>query len=173
MRGALPGMLIAMAASCAGGSGRYGSETLGPPNQGRVVVPSYGQGQVPSGTKLWLQLDHRIDLSRARRGDAVAAHVVQEVEDASGAVLIPRGAVVEGRIVEISGQPAVARVKLDSLTIGERSQPLFATVIRLGDRPAQHGSFPVEPAVAAATPMGIRPAPPVYGLTAITPFGLY
>ncbi len=67
-----------------------------------------GNDQVPAGTELHAVLDAPLSTKTAKPGDRFTATITQPVRGASGAVLIPAGARVEGEVAEAEAGKAVA-----------------------------------------------------------------
>lgn len=134
---------IALAAGCAGRETRVrGTEGM----EATSVVSPVG-GRVPAGTTIWLTLDERISAEDSQVGDRFTARVAQDIVSPDGEMLIPRGARVEGRIVELreserAGDPAVVGLELQSIEIGGTEQPLTASIVETevpGRRPGIRG----------------------------------
>lgn len=100
----------------------------------------YGQpaqyGAVESlqpGTQLWVELDSTIS-PRNAPGEPFAAHVEKDIVSQDGAVLVPEGAVVTGRVDEIrqayGDQPMGVRLTVTDLEMGGIRQPLHGNIVQ-------------------------------------------
>jgi len=120
----LPLLLLA---ACSGGF------AASDPRVGTEVV-ALRNGQVPAGARIWLRLDAPLD-DEAPAGELFRARVAGDVRTTHGELLIPRGAVVVGRM--IAGPWLLA----ESIEMRGVTQPLAGWVIgvqpppRLGDEP--------------------------------------
>lgn len=118
----------------------YGSQRLGPPPQRPYASGgegAYGQpgGQVvavPAGTIVQLRLDQGIDSKHAQIGGSFSGTVLRDVV-ANGFVAVPRGASVQGIVVDatsggaIKGRASLA-LQLTQVTLGGRVYPLTSTI---------------------------------------------
>jgi hypothetical protein len=98
------------------------------------VIPA-SANVLPAGTTLEVQLDQPISATDTRVGDRFTAHVTKPVVAQNGAIVVPDGAVVEGRVTGIEPSrdpthPALIRLNFDALRVGDRSYPFNATVER-------------------------------------------
>ena len=97
-----------------------------------VVMPLNSR-MLPTGTDLYVQLDHRVGTRESRVGDMFSATVRHAVYAQNGARVVPAGAKVFGRVVALddSDYPGEStRIGLDfnRLAFGGRSYPLDAVV---------------------------------------------
>jgi hypothetical protein len=98
------------------------------------VIPA-SANVLPVGTTLEIQLDQQISANDSRVGDRFTAHVTTPVVAQNGAVVVPAGAIVEGRVTAIQPsrdptRPALIRLDFDALRIGDRRYPFTASVER-------------------------------------------
>jgi hypothetical protein len=96
----------------------------------RAVTASVG-----AGTMLALRMNDELSTERSQPGDGFTATLTEPVLDASGAVLIPAGATVRGRVTGVApstrvGQTATLHLSFEAITFGGQSYPLQATVAR-------------------------------------------
>ena len=104
--------------------------------------PSYAQSEgivvgrsetIPPGTTVWVQIDRSIGVEHSRLGERFTGHVAQELRSEYGEVLVPRGARVEGTIVELrppyADQPGAIGLRLESLEMAGVRQPISATIV--------------------------------------------
>ena len=105
---------------------------------GQRAAPAAGNDQVPAGTELHALLDTPLSTKIAKPGDRFTAIITEPVRGASGAVLIPADARVEGEVAEAESGKAVAalrgRGKLnlrfrDLVLPGGQTVPLTATLV--------------------------------------------
>jgi len=85
------------------------------------------------GTKIDVAANDTISSRSARTGDTFLAHVVEDVRDAQGHVVIPAGAAVNGRITEVKpapnpSTPGTLTVAITSVTVHGNSYPIEASV---------------------------------------------
>ncbi len=131
--------------------GQNGQSPYGPPTQspyGQPGAPSqraYAQGDgryvgqpggqvvsVPAGATLQLRMNEGIDSKHAQIGSSFSGTVIRDVV-ANGFVAIPRGAAVQGSIVDatrggaIKGHATLA-LQLTQVTLGGRAYPLTSNV---------------------------------------------
>jgi hypothetical protein len=97
-----------------------------------VVMPVTSR-MLPTGTDLYIELDHRIGTRESRVGDMFSATVRNPVYAQNGARVVPTGAKVYGRVATLddSDYPGeVVRVGLDfnRLVFGGRSYPFDAVI---------------------------------------------
>ena len=88
---------------------------------------------VPTGTPLEVELRETLDTRDTRVGQAFTATLEQAVVTASGAVVLPRGALVTGRVTGLDrsdriGDQAAIRLDFDGIAFSGRSYPLSAVV---------------------------------------------
>jgi len=89
---------------------------------------------VPIGAMLDVSLDQQLSTQENRAGDAFSTTLSEPYRDASGTVLLPAGAVLEGRVTASQqstrvGRTAVLKLAFESIRFGGRSYPLSATVM--------------------------------------------
>lgn len=107
----------------------------GAPSQTQQAQPGAQTGQppavslrVPAGTELAIRIDQRISVRSSRAGDRFNGNVVEAVVD-NGAVIIPRGTAVSGRVVEshrgghFRGR-SVLELRLTAMTLNGYEYPL-------------------------------------------------
>ena len=121
----------------------YGAQ--GAPMQGTVGQPAVGgqpvsqpsqpgqppsvSMQVPAGTELAIRIDQHISVKTSEAGDHFNGNVVDPVAGASGAVVIPSGTPVSGRVVEshhgghFRGR-SVLELRLTAMTLNGYEYPL-------------------------------------------------
>jgi hypothetical protein len=90
---------------------------------------------VGAGSMLALRMNDELSTERSQPGDGFTATLTEPVLDASGAVLIPAGATVRGRVTAVApstrvGQTATLQLAFEAISFGGRSYPLHATVAR-------------------------------------------
>lgn len=90
---------------------------------------------VGAGSMLALRMNDELSTERSKPGDGFTATLTEPVLDASGAVLIPAGATVRGRVAGVApstrvGQTATLQLAFEAISFGGRSYPLQATVAR-------------------------------------------
>jgi hypothetical protein len=98
------------------------------------VIPATAN-VLPVGTTLEVELDQPISVTETRVGDRFTAHVTKPVVAQNGAIVVPAGAIVEGRVtgIEPSRDPtrhALVRLDFESLRVGDRRYPFNASVER-------------------------------------------
>jgi hypothetical protein len=85
--------------------------------------------QVPAGTELAIRIDQRISVKTSEAGDHFNGNVVEPVAGESGAVVIPSGTPVSGRVVEshhgghFRGR-SVLELRLTAMTLNGYEYPL-------------------------------------------------
>jgi hypothetical protein len=97
-----------------------------------VVMPVNSR-YMPTGTDLYVQLDHRIGTRETRVGDIFSATVRHAVYAQNGARVVPAGAKVYGRVTAIDapvfpGEAAAIRLDFNRLVFGGRSYPFDARI---------------------------------------------
>jgi hypothetical protein len=85
------------------------------------------------GTKIDVASNDTLSSRTAKVGDAFTAHVVEDVRDASGKVVIPAGSVVNATITEVKpapnpSTPGTLTVSVTSITVRGTSYPIDAAV---------------------------------------------
>jgi hypothetical protein len=90
---------------------------------------------VAAGTSLAIRMNDELSTERSQAGDAFTATLTAPILDASGAVLIPAGATVRGRVTTVApstrvGQTATLGLAFETISFGGQSYPLHATVTR-------------------------------------------
>ncbi len=85
------------------------------------------------GTKMDMAANDTNSSRTAKTGDAFTAHVVEDVHDASGKVVIPAGSVVHGHITDVKpapnpNTPGTLTVAVTSVTVRGTSYPIEAVV---------------------------------------------
>jgi len=93
--------------------------------------PVIAGNEIPSGTKLFVQLEQPIDKS-TQPGQRYTARVAQDVLDESGRALIPIGSELLGYVVSVTPgtdkQPAVVGLNVDSLLVRGVMHPIDGRV---------------------------------------------
>jgi outer membrane murein-binding lipoprotein Lpp len=105
------------------GGGQPGAQQGAQPNQ-----PPPVSIQIPAGTELAIRIDQRISVKTSRAGDHFNGNVVEPIVS-NGAVVIPRGTPVSGRIDESHRRGhfrgrSVLELRLTSMTLGGYEYPL-------------------------------------------------
>ena len=90
--------------------------------------------RIPAGTRISVTVDEEISTDLHRPGDAVIATVSEDVADASGTVLIPRGVKLLGRIEAVAGSEGVGELPVlemtfETLSAVNREWPVEGAVI--------------------------------------------
>ena len=91
---------------------------------------------VGAGTQMTATVEEELSTARSRVGDRFHAALADDVLGANGEVLLPKGAVLNGRVAEshessAADDPAALRVEIESVTVGERTLSLQADVVEL------------------------------------------
>ena len=111
-----------------------------------VVMPVNAR-VLPTGSDIYVQLDNRIDTRSGRAGDVFSTTVRYPVYAMNGARVIPAGAKVYGRVLELDdsdypGEEAKIRLDFNQLVFGGRSYPLDAVISQTNiETTAQHGGI--------------------------------
>lgn len=87
---------------------------------------------VPTGTAMQVSLDQELSTETAQQGDLFTTTVQSDVM-ADGAVAIPAGSQIRGRVTAVQksgqpGQPAVLKVAFDEVTVDGETYPVRLTV---------------------------------------------
>lgn len=109
-----------------------------PPPQGYAGQPVYGGQEagvsvtIPSGAMLRMRINQTLDSSRTKVGDRFDGIVVSDVV-ADGAVAIPRGASVQGTVVDAKKSGALSgrgelSLQLTQVTLGGKSYPISSDI---------------------------------------------
>ena len=90
--------------------------------------------RIPAGTRISVTVDEEISTDLHRPGDAVIATVFEDVTDAAGTVLIPRGVKLLGRIEAVAGSEGVGEAPVlemtfETLSAVNREWPVEGAVI--------------------------------------------
>lgn len=109
---------------------------IGDPMEGAASADAFRTYRIPAGTRIRVALDEEVSTDVYRPGDAVVATVAAAVTDGAGAVLIPRGAKLLGRIVTAAGSQGVGEAPVLEI--------YFETLSAL------NAEWPVEGAVVSA-----------------------
>jgi len=85
------------------------------------------------GTKMDMAANDTISSRTAKVGDTFTAHVVEDVRDATGKVVIPAGSLVHGKITDVKPAPnpktpGTLTVAITSVTVRGNSYPVEAAV---------------------------------------------
>ena len=110
----------------------------GPPQQGYAAPPVYGGQEagisvtVPTGALLRMRINQTLNSASAKPGESFDGIVVNDVV-AGGAVAIPRGATVQGKVVDAKKSGALAgrgelSLQLTQVTLGAQSYPIVSDV---------------------------------------------
>jgi hypothetical protein len=88
---------------------------------------------LPTGSDIYVQLDNRIDTRSGRTGDGFSATVRHPVYAMNGARVIPAGAKVYGRVLNLDdsdypGEEVKIRLDFNRLVFGGRSYPFDAVI---------------------------------------------
>ena len=116
----------------------YGAPPQGYPQQPYNGAPAFAGQQagetvtVPTGAMVRMRINQTLDSSRAKPGDRFDGIVVNDVV-AGGAVAIPRGAAIQGTVVDAKKSGALAgrgelSLQLTSVTLGGKSYPIVSDV---------------------------------------------
>ena len=105
-------------------------ESADAPGAGPAVATA---GYVPSGTPLEVELRETLSTRETREGAVFSATLEQPVLTASAGVVLPRGAIVTGRVTGLDrsdriGDQAAIRLDFDRIAFHGRSYPLSAVV---------------------------------------------
>lgn len=100
----------------------------------RAAIPLEYQEEVPAGTRIALRLEGKLSAATAPIGETVRARTVEDLKGVSGELLVPRDAVVTGRVVdrEGAGPGAVIWVRIESLEMAKRVQLMRGEVVAAG-----------------------------------------
>lgn len=90
---------------------------------------------VPVGTTFAIRMNEELSTERNQAGDAFTARLMDPIVDASGAVIVPAGAVVRGRVTAVApsgrvGETAAMKLAFEAISFGGESYPLQASVQR-------------------------------------------
>lgn len=88
---------------------------------------------VPTGTTFAVRMNEELSTERSQVGDAFTARLERPIVDANGAVIVPAGATVRGRVTAVAasgrvGQTAAIKLAFEAISFGGESYPLQATV---------------------------------------------
>jgi hypothetical protein len=88
------------------------------------------------GIQMTATVEEELGTVRSRVGDRFHTALADDVLGANGEVLLPRGAVLNGRVAEshesgAADDPAALRLEMESVTVGGRTLPLQAEVVEL------------------------------------------
>ena len=91
---------------------------------------------VVAGTQMTATVEEELSTAHSRVGDRFHAVLADDVLGANGEVLLPRGAVLNGRVAEshesgAADDPAALRVEVESVTVGGSTLSLQADVVEL------------------------------------------
>jgi len=116
-------------------AGTTDREPVPPAAEPRPAEPAPREVVVRTGTLLRISLNDELSTRNNVVGDAFTATLVDPVSSESGEVLIPAGAVVRGRVVQVQassrvGETAVLHVAFEALSFAGSSHPLDATVLQ-------------------------------------------
>lgn len=120
----------------AAGAGTAATEAAPPTSAPvpRVRTPRTVTMTVPIGTMLSVSLNQELSTQDNHAGDTFTTTLREPCVDPSGTVLLPAGAIVEGRITAAQqstrvGRTAVLKLAFESVSFDGRSYPLSATVM--------------------------------------------
>lgn len=135
----------------------------------RADIPLEYQEQVPAGTRLAVTLEEPLGAA-SPVGTMVRARTVQEVRGVSGEILVPRDAVVTGKVIDREG--ASMWVRIESLEMARRIQTMRGEVVaaRLPAKEAQPISQPdrsLRGDLPKGTELAIELSRPLTSLSAI------
>lgn len=103
---------------------------------------SAGSVSLPRDLPFRVVTEEDVDSSTAAAGDAIRARTITPIHEKSGAVLVPEGAAVTARILQIQYLARTKTVdlvmRLDAIEINGKSQPLFAHAV---EKPFRGGVF--------------------------------
>jgi len=108
------------------------------PQQGYYTAPAYAGQQagesvtVPAGALLRIRINQTLDSARTKAGERFDGIVINDIT-ADGAVAIPRGAAIQGTVVDAKKSGAIAgrgelSLQLTSVTMGGKSYPIASDV---------------------------------------------
>lgn len=138
----VPVVLVAALSGLAGCGGR---ET-------RAKAPALAgaRAQVPAGTRFAVRLDEPLSL-RAAPGTAITAKVLEPIVGTDGGVLVPEGAVLKGRVVDLE-------LHEDANGVRPRLQLAFESIETVS------GTAPISARIADPGPNAlVAPLPPAAG----------
>lgn len=89
--------------------------------------------RLSAGTKMDVAANDTITSRTAKPGDSFTAHVVEDVRNAAGQVVIPAGATVNGKITEVKPAPnprtpGTLTLAVTSITVRGNTYPIESTV---------------------------------------------
>jgi hypothetical protein len=125
-----------------------------------VVMPVNSR-MLPTGSDIYVQLDHRIDTRSGRTGDMFSATVRHPVYAMNGARVIPAGAKVYGRVLDLDdsdypGEEVKIRLDFNRLVFGGRSYPFDAVISQTNlEQSQQRGGFSERVMLIAAAIGGV------------------
>jgi hypothetical protein len=110
----------------------------GPPQQGSAAPPVYGGQEageavtVPAGALVRMRINQTLNSAQAKPGESFDGIVVNDVV-AGGAVAIPRGATVQGNVVDAKRSGVLAgrgelSLQLTQVTLGGQNYPILSDV---------------------------------------------
>ena len=94
----------------------------------RAEIPLEYQEQVPVGTRVSVTLDEPLTAA-SPVGTMVRARTVQEVRGVSGEILVPRDAVVTGKVIDREGSSQAMWVRIETLEMARRIQTMRGEVV--------------------------------------------
>lgn len=106
-----------------------------PQEQPRQAQPRTVTLSVPVGTTFAVRMNETLSTEQSKAGDSFTARLTDPIVDANGAVIVPAGAVVRGRVTAVApsdrvGQTAALKLAFEAISFGGESYPLQATVQR-------------------------------------------
>ena len=86
-----------------------------------------------AGARFDVAANDTISSRTAKPGEAFSAHVIEDVKNAAGQVVIPAGAVMNGKITEVKPAPnprtpGTLTLSVTSVTVGGKTYPIEASV---------------------------------------------
>lgn len=113
-------------------------EGFGASGELEPVLPQPARTSVQAGERLEVQILQGLSSETAREGDVISTHLVQDLRDAAGTVVISAGAEVIGRVTESTpfrrgGGPATLGVEFTDIVISpEQTVGIRASFVELG-----------------------------------------
>jgi len=105
--------------------------TTPPAPPARAVAPALRR--LSAGARIDVAATDTISSRTSKPGESFTAHVVEDVKNAAGQVVIPAGAVVNGRITDVKPAPnprtpGTLTLSVTSVTVGGNTYPIDAAV---------------------------------------------
>jgi hypothetical protein len=124
------------------------------PEPGPAGAAKVAAAELPAGIPFQVEFTRSIDPASAAAGDKIAARLTDPIRDANRQILVPRGAAVTARILQIRryyGQTPILRLvlKLETVEVAGAPRPLAAEpdtrVTPIANRPGTLGSRTLQP----------------------------